>query len=95
MTDRTPEEEVLRPDQQMARYLTLSYRRTVLGQNVRPDSVLTDDVQFVAALKAELARINRLGLGANLASRDFASYQHKRALEAALAELETRQNAPS
>ena len=92
MTDQPPD-ETLRTDQQVAEFLKLAYRRMVLGQNVQPDSVLTDDAQFVAALKAELARINRLGLGANLASRDFASYQHKRAIEAALVKLENK-NAP-
>lgn len=75
----------------LRRYLDLAYRRTVMGEDVEPDSVLTSEIE--AALKAELARINRLGLGASLASRDFASYQHKRAIEAALAELERRKNA--
>ncbi len=78
----------------LAQYLALAYRRTVLGEAVDPDSVLTDDEEIVAALKAELVRINRLGLGANLASRDFVSYQAKRAVEAALAEIERRKNAP-
>ncbi len=76
----------------LKRYLDLAYRRTVMGEDVEPDSVLTAEIE--AALKAELVRINRLGLGANLASRDFATYQHKRAIEAGLAELERRKNAP-
>ncbi len=91
MNDETAPED---PNKQVSRFLDLSYRRTVLGQAVQPDSVLSDDVQFKAALQAELSRIGRLGLGANLASRDFASYQHKRAIEAALLELERRKNAP-
>ncbi len=79
----------------LAQYLSLAYRRTVQGEAVDPDSVLTDDAEVVAALKAELARINRIGLGASLASRDFASYQAKKAIEAALVELENRKNAPT
>jgi hypothetical protein len=77
----------------IASFLDLAYRQKVLGQRVYPESVLRDDVQFIAALRTELARINAIGLGANLASRDFASYQHKRAIEAALIELERRGDA--
>lgn len=71
------------------KYLTLAYRRTVQGENVDPDSALQTTEEYKAALKDELRRINKLGLGANLASRDFVSYQNKRAIEAALKKLET------
>ncbi len=81
-------------NEDVATFLDLAYRRTVLGQRVEPDSALQDDAQFEAALRAELARINAIGLGANLASRDFVSYQHKRAIEGALAELKRRKDAP-
>lgn len=78
----------------LAAMLDLAYRQRVLRQNVTPDSVLVDDAAFKAAVEAELARINGLGLGANLASRDFATYQQKLALEAALAKLKEKDNAP-
>lgn len=80
-------------DKNIAQFLDLSYRRRVLGQTVQPDSALLDDDKFVAALQAELSRIRGLGLGANLASRDFALYQHQQTIEAALGEIKRRRAA--
>lgn len=75
----------------LAKYLNLSYRRTVLGERVDPDSALEDDENYVAALRAELARVRKIGLGASLVGRDFAMYQRQKAIEAALETLVKRQ----
>jgi anti-sigma factor ChrR (cupin superfamily) len=73
------------------KYLDLAYRRRVLGEHIKPEQLIEADEEFAAAVRARLARINSLGLGANLANRDFASYHHKAALERALAIIEQRQ----
>ena len=79
-------------DNRIVEYLDLSYRRNVLGDHrVIPERALRRDPEYIAALTAELKRIRGLG-AVNLASRDFVSYQHKRAIEAALAELERPKN---
>ncbi len=78
----------------VAKYLSLYYRQQVLGQRAAPDSALANDDGLMAELEAEKSRIHGLGLGASLASRDFATYQHLRAIEAALAKIkEMRANA--
>jgi len=75
----------------IANYLNLSYRRNVMGEDVDPDSALPNDAETVAALKAELARIKAKGIDmSKLSRRDFATYQHVRAIEAALARLENK-----
>lgn len=61
-------------------YLNASYRREVMKENVEV-AMPTPDPAVVAAAKSEVDRINALGLGSNLVQRDFASFQHKRALE--------------
>jgi hypothetical protein len=43
---------------------------------------------LIEEIKAEIARIDALRLGANLAQRDFASYQARRALAELLALVE-------
>jgi hypothetical protein len=70
----------------LTKYLLASYRKDVLHQSV--EATMPADPTVVAAAKAELARINALGLGASLAQRDFVSYQHKRAIEKFLREAE-------
>lgn len=75
-------------DPRIAQYLDLSYRRSVLGDHkVIPEQALREDPEYIAALEAELRRIRALGLGSDLARRDFVSYQHARAIEAALKRL--------
>ncbi len=72
----------------LASYLWQVYRRDILGESgkvVMPER--TDEL--IAEAKAELARIDGLRLGASLVSRDFASYQARRALAGLLASLET------
>ena len=71
----------------VAKYVDLYYRKHILGQRTTPESALEDADEFIAELEAEKARIRGLGLGASLASRDFASYQHLRAIEAALVKI--------
>jgi len=75
-------------------YLGLAYRRDVLKQPVNPESALEYDAEYKAELETELARINELASHVgNLAQRDFASYQNRRAIEAALARLKESDNA--
>ena len=65
-------------------YLNASYRRDVMRETVEV-TMPAPDPEVKASTEKELARINALRLGVNLAQRDFASYQHKRALERLLA----------
>ena len=71
---------------ELQRYLTDVYRRDILCESVvvempQPNPKLVEEV------KTEIARIDALRLGSNLANRDFVSYQNRRALEALLALL--------
>ena len=72
----------------LKQYLTQAYQRDVLrasGPVVTPRG----SAQLVDEIKAEIARIDALKLGANLANRDFVSYQNRRALVGLLGQLET------
>lgn len=71
---------------ELIRYLTQAYRRDVLHESVGVE--IPSGPEIIALAKAELQRINALGLGSSLAQRDFASYQSKRALERLLSKLE-------
>ena len=68
-------------------YLAQSYRRDVLGTQ---NDVKTPErsAELIADVKARIAKIDGLRLGATLASRDYVSYQNRRALVRLLAELE-------
>jgi len=68
------------------RYLADSYRRDVMGESVKVE-IPAGDPQLVAEIETEVARIDALHLGANLANRDFASYQNRRALVRLLMQL--------
>ena len=69
----------------LGEYLWQAYRHDVLHESVMVEKPeLTDEMRTEA--KAEIARIDALRLGADLARRDFASYQHRRALKALLGE---------
>lgn len=64
---------------ELKRYLIQTYQRDILhapGPVVKPQ--ITDDLY--GEVKAELDRIEALRLGANLANRDFVSYQSRRVL---------------
>jgi len=74
---------------ELDQYLTDSYRQDVMGESVNVQTPVPSP-ELIAAIKAELARIDGLRLGANLANRDFVSYQHKRALEQLLKKLEAQ-----
>jgi hypothetical protein len=68
-------------------YLAQSYRRDVLGtQNVAVAPWPTPEM--IADVKARIVQIDALRLGATLASRDYVSYQNRRALIRLLAEWE-------
>ena len=62
-------------------YLAQSYQRDVLGHNTAVEDPPASR-EFMLAIQAEIARIDDLGLGASLPNRDFASYQHHKALMA-------------
>lgn len=71
----------------LKRYLIQRYQRDILhapGPVVIPHG----GTDIVDEIKAEIARIDALKLGANLATRDFVSYQNRRALVEALGVLE-------
>lgn len=70
----------------LTKYLTQSYSRDVLRKQTTVE--MPADPNAIGAAKAELARINALGLGASLAQRDFVSYQSKVALEKFLERVE-------
>lgn len=63
-------------------YLSLSYRRDVLGQSVDPRAAWSEGLREEAM--QELQRLNRLGADDLLAKRDFAACQHRKALKRAL-----------
>jgi len=71
------------------RYLTDSYRRDVMGESVKVEMPKVDP-KLVEEIENEIARIDSLHLGASLASRDFASYQNRRALVRLLMQLRTQ-----
>jgi hypothetical protein len=71
----------------LKQYLTQSYQRDVMRAKVQV-TPMTSSADLVDEIKAEIARIDALKLGANLAQRDFVSYQNRRALVELLARLE-------
>jgi hypothetical protein len=78
MTTESPE---------LDQYLSQSYRRDVLGESVKVETPVAEP-RLIDTVKAELARIEGLRMGANLVNRNFVLAQHKRALERLLKELE-------
>ena len=71
-------------------YLVQAYRRDILNESVVIE-MPTPDPKLIAKVKAELAYINGLGLGANLVNRNFVLAQNKQALEKLLAQLQAAQ----
>lgn len=65
----------------LRRYLVEHYQRHVLGESVKIEMLASADPGLVNEIEAELARIDAIGLGANLAQRDFDSYQSRIALQ--------------
>ena len=74
---------------ELKRYCAQVYRRDILRESVAVEP-LADTKGVVDEIKAEIARIDAIGLGANLAQRDFISYQRRRALEELLDALEVK-----
>jgi hypothetical protein len=70
------------------RYLTQSYRREVLGEKIEVEMPAPED-KLIAEIEAEIAKVDALHLGAHLASRDFAAYQNRRAMQRLLMQLRT------
>lgn len=72
--------------EQFDRYLADSYRRDILGESVEV-AMPAPDPALIAEVEKEIADIDALRLGANLASRDFCIYQNRRALVSLLLQL--------
>ena len=70
-------------NQRLTNFLTLAYRRDVLGHPV----VAELDADLVPEARAELARIKAIP---HVESRDFAAHKARQAIERALTELEHR-----
>jgi hypothetical protein len=66
-------------DDRLREYLVRAYRRDVMGESVE---IEMPGPEVLADVEARIKAIDRLGLGAHLANRDFASYQDRRALVA-------------
>jgi hypothetical protein len=78
--------------EEVDRYLAQSYRHDILGESVRIE-MPAPDPKLISEVKARIAKIDALRLGASLVSRDSVSYQDRRALVALLARLEAQQEA--
>ena len=76
-------------NEELERYLSDSYRRDVMGESVKVEAPAAAP-ELIDTVKRMIAGIDGLRLGANLASRDSVSYQHRRALERLLRELEAQ-----
>lgn len=72
------------------RHLAQAYRRDVLG---KPYQLPQMHHAMIPMIKERIAKIDALRLGASLASRDFVSYQNRRALVRLLEELEAQAKA--
>jgi hypothetical protein len=72
---------------ELERYLDSSYRRDVMGESVKVEAPAATP-ELIKTVKGMIAGIDGLRLGANLANRDFVTYQHRRALERLLKQLE-------
>jgi hypothetical protein len=75
----------------LGRYLNDSYRRDVMGESVKVETPAAEP-GLIERVRATLASIDALRLGANLINRDFVAAQHKRALERLLRELEQQES---
>jgi hypothetical protein len=73
--------------ERLSRFLVETYRRDVLGESIEVDMSDLD----LAEVEREIAAIDGLKLGAHLASRDFVSYQNRRALVAVRDKLKAAQ----
>ena len=71
------------------RYLAQVYRRDVKRESVKIEMPKAT-AELIAGIKAQVAHIDGLGLGANLVNRDFVAYQNRRALVALLKHLEAQ-----
>jgi hypothetical protein len=80
--------------EQLDRYLTDVYRRDILGESVEVQMPELN-AELIADIKARIAGIEALRLGANLAQRDNALYQNREALKKLLVQLEAQHAADS
>jgi hypothetical protein len=78
---------------ELGHYLSEVYRRDILGESVRVEMPQADP-KLIKEIEAELARIEAIGLGADLASRDFGSYQRRRALRDLLTQIRKSEPPP-
>jgi hypothetical protein len=66
---------------ELSKYLSDCYRRDVLGENLEVEDPPRTGM-LTLEIAAEIARIDGMGLGANLAQRAFADHQHRKAMMA-------------
>lgn len=78
----------MRPE--LRRYLADMYRRDILGESVRVEMPQVDP-KLIEEIETEIARIDGLRFGANLANRDFSLYQRRRALGRLLEQIRREQ----
>jgi hypothetical protein len=71
----------------LKRFLSARYRRDILGESAVQIVPLVNEDGLVDEIRAEIARIDALRLGANLANRDFVAYQDRRVLSEVLGGL--------
>jgi len=74
-------------DPRLRHFLEMSYTEQVMGGPMRSNELFTSyksDPTFMSAAQQERDRLNGLGGRVDLAKRDFAAYQHLRALTRAL-----------
>jgi hypothetical protein len=72
--------------EQLDQYLADRYRRDILGESVEV-AMPASDPALIQEVEKKIADIDALRLGANLANRDFCSYQNRRALTSLLLQL--------
>jgi hypothetical protein len=70
----------------LGQYLADSYRRDILVESVEV-AMPAPDPALIQEVEKEIADIDALRLGSNLASRSFCAYQNRRALVALLQQL--------
>jgi len=75
-------------DQRLIDYLGRAYRRDIFGESIEVEMPEVN----LAEVDAELARIDALGLGANLVNRAFVDWQNRRALIALRDKLRSNRN---
>jgi hypothetical protein len=75
-------------DDRLSEYLVRAYLRDVMGESTE---IEMPGLEALADVEAQIKAIDRLGLGAHLANRDFVAYQNRRALVALRDQLRAQQ----